>query len=146
MRLIAKLIIGLAVLGFLNASYVTNLYVQQKFGNPLDSICDINDTLSCSRVITSEHALLFGIPTCTIALAVYVVLITLAILALRSKKNAADYFFAITTITAMGVMMNVIYIYNEARFIGAYCVMCIICGVIITTMSALGIAGYRLAR
>jgi uncharacterized membrane protein len=141
MKAAAKTIIVLSILGVLNASYLTYLYIQEVAGATGASFCDINNTISCSNVILSPYAQLFAMPICTVALFVYPVLIILAILALK-KKNPKDYFFALGILAALGTMMNIIYIYNEFAYIGAFCLLCIFCGVIITTNLIMSIIGY----
>lgn len=145
MKAAAKTIFILSVLGVINASYLTYLFIQESYlGSTGTSFCDINSTVSCSNVILSPYAQLFGVPICTIALFVYPALIVLSLLALK-KKNPQPYFFSIGILSAMGTMMNFIYVYNEFVFIGAFCLLCIICGVFILTNLILSIVGYAKA-
>lgn len=141
MKAAAKTIIILSILGVLNAGYLTYLFVQERQGGLTTTFCDINNTLSCSSVITSPYAQLFGVPICTIALFVYPFLILLAALSLK-EKTPKDYFFALGILSAMGTTMNLIYIYNEFAYIGAFCILCIVCGLLIITNLIVSIIGY----
>jgi len=142
MKAAAKTIMVLSILGLINAAYLTYLFIEQSLSKvPINTFCDINNTFSCTSVITSPYAQLFGISICTIALLVYPVLIILAWVALQ-KKNPKNLFFAIAIIAAMGTMMNVLSIYNEYAFIGSYCALCILCSLFIITILIMSIIGY----
>lgn len=142
MKAAAKTIIVISVLAVINAFYLTYLFILQSFSSvPISSFCDVSNTLSCTAVITSPYAQLFGLSICTIALFIYPVLIILAWVALK-KKNPKNLFFAIAIIAAMGAMMNLLYIYNEYAFIGSYCALCILCSIFIITVLIMSIIGY----
>lgn len=146
-QLFSKIIISLSVIGTLNASYLTYVFLrktalEKAFGPLNGSLCDINETFSCSKIVTSEYAQFLGVPVCTLALLVYPALITLALLALRNKAPR-NYFYAISIISAMGFMLNAVYVYNEYVHLSAICVLCLVCMVIITTNLILSIFGYK---
>jgi uncharacterized membrane protein len=142
MKAAAKTIIVLSILGILNASYLTYLFIREAYiGSTGATFCDINPSVSCSSVIVSPYAQLFGLPICTIALLIYPVLLILAILALK-KKQPKNIFFTLGLLASMGMMMNLIYIYNEYAFIGSYCLLCIICSLLIITIFIMSIVGY----
>lgn len=146
MKVAAKTIITMSILGIINASYLTYLFIQETFlGVKTPSICDINNSVSCSSVITSEYGKLFGLPVCTIALFVYPALLILGILALK-KKNTKNIFFTLAILSAMGTMMNIIYVYNEFAYIGALCLLCILCSVFIITNLIMSIVGYSKSK
>jgi len=140
----AKAIIGLSLLGTLNALYLTSLFVHNKWGAPASSVCDINSTVSCSNVIASPYALFLGVPVCSIALVVYPILIWLGLAALRREKTR-DLFYAASILSALGLMLNVVYIYNEIVHIGAICILCFGCTVLIALDLLASIRGYRLS-
>ena len=139
--MLARFILILSSLGFLNASYLTYFFIQKTFFNNPYSICDISNTLSCSSVITSPYAQFFGLPGCTIALIVYPVLIFLAYRALCNKKPQIPFFW-LSVFSGMGLVMNYILIYNEYAFIKAYCILCIFCSFVITAIFASSITGF----
>jgi len=137
----AKTIIIVSAIGMLNAIYLTYLFLQDKWGEAEKSFCDINASLSCSSVITSKYAQFLGVPVCTIALFVYPVLIALAWMTLKRKKTR-NLFYAISLLSAMGLMLNIVYIYNEIIYIKALCALCILCTVFIATALVMSILGY----
>jgi uncharacterized membrane protein len=140
----AKAIIGLSSVGALNALYLTTLFVKAKWGTPTSSVCDINATTSCTAVITSPYALFLGVPVCSIALIVYPLLIALGVAALKRRKTR-DLFYAASILSAMGLMLNVVYVYNELVHIGAVCVLCVGCTVLIALDLLASIRGYQLS-
>ncbi len=141
MKIPAKIVIAASSLGMLNALYLTYRFLQEKSGQSDPGFCDINATLSCSSVLSSPYAQFLGVPVCTIALLVYPVLIALGWLALR-RQNTRDLFYAISIISALGLMLNLVYIYNEAVYIGSLCALCIFCTFLILSDFAASIAGY----
>jgi uncharacterized membrane protein len=142
MKNYAKAIIGLSTVGALNALYLTYLFVLSKWQENVSSVCDINATTSCTSVITNPHALFLGVPVCSIALIVYPVLIALGFAALRRDKTR-DVFYATSILSAMGLMLNVVYIYNEVVYIRAICPLCVGCTVLITFVLLCSIRGYQ---
>jgi uncharacterized membrane protein len=141
MKTSAKTIVVVSAIGMLNAIYLTFLFLMDKWGEAEKSFCDINASLSCSSVITSKYAQFFGVPVCTIALFVYPVLIALAWMTFKAKKTR-NLFYSISLLSAMGLMLNIVYIYNELVYIKALCVMCILCTVFIATDLVMSIRGY----
>lgn len=141
----ALTIIVVSMLGMVNAIYLTYLFLQDKWGEAEVSFCDINASLSCSSVITSPYAQFMGVPVCTIALFVYPLLIVLAWMTL-GRKRTKNLFYAISLLSAMGLMLNVVYIYNEVTYIKALCALCILCTAFIATDLVMSIRGYAKAQ
>lgn len=141
MRTYAKAIIGLSVFGALNALYLTVLFVRNKWGAGASSICDFNSGASCSNVITSPYALFLGVPVCTVALMVYPLLAGLGIAALK-RAQTRNLFYAASILAAMGLMLNVVYVYNEVAHIKAVCVLCVGCTFIIAAVLFSSVRGY----
>ncbi len=144
MKTYAKAIIGLSAFGTLNALYLTVLFLRTKWQEHVSSVCDISSTTSCTSVITSPFALFLGIPVCSIALVVYPLLVVLGFAALRRRKTR-DLFYAASILSAMGLMLNVVYVYNEFVHIGAICILCVGCTVIIALDLIASIRGYQLS-
>ena len=140
-RTSALTIIIVSAIGMLNAIYLTILFLMDKWGEAEKSFCDINASLSCSSVVTSKFAQFLGVPVCTIALFVYPILIILAWMTFKRKK-ARNLFYTISLLSAMGLMLNIVYIYNEMVYIKALCVLCILCTVFILTDLVMSILGY----
>lgn len=141
MKIPAKTIIAVSALGMLNAIYLSYLFLQEKWGEAEKGICDISSALSCSSVVTSPYAQFLGVPVCTIALFVYPILITLAWMTLK-RPETKNLFYAISLISAMGLMLNLVYIYNEVVYIKTLCVLCILCTLFILTDLVMSIYGY----
>ncbi len=142
MKTISKIIIFISVLAILNATYLSYFFIEKKFFPDKQSFCDINSTLSCSEVITSPYAQIFGLPICVFALIVYPILIYFAYQTLK-KDNIKDYFYIISIVSAMWLIMNLVYIYNEFAFIKAFCLLCILCSFFITANFILSIFWYK---
>jgi uncharacterized membrane protein len=144
MKKYARALIGLSSIGALNALYLTTLFVRTKWDEHVSSVCDINSYTSCTSVITNPHALFLGVPVCSIALIVYPILIGLGFAALK-RQRTRDIFFAASILSAMGLMLNAVYVYNEIVYIDAICVLCVGCTVLITLDLIASIMGYRLS-
>jgi len=141
----AKIIFVLSTLGLINAAYLTQLFFRLQYGDPLDAICDLSSTLSCSGVLTSEYSQVFGLPACTIALVVYPALMYLAYRAMHATRSQ-DFYFGLAVLSGMGLMFNFFVLYNEYAFIGMYCVLCIFCGAVISTNFIAALFGYFKGR
>src|SRR5664279_836034 len=98
-------------------------------------------TPPCSSVVTSPYAQFLGVPVCTIALFVYPILIGLAWMTLKRPKTK-NLFYAISLLSAMGLMLNLVYIYNEVVYIKALCALCILCTLFILIDLVMSIRGY----
>jgi uncharacterized membrane protein len=130
-------IIALAVIAIGNAAYLSYKAYVYKFVDPngLFSFCDFNSTASCTEVLRHPLSEVFGIPFPWIALVVYPVILTLAILAY--KLTSMKLVRAIQILAAMGIVFNGFIIYREVVYIHAYCLLCLMCTGIIISIFAL---------
>jgi uncharacterized membrane protein len=144
MKKYAKALIAFSSIGALNALYLTSLFIRTKWDEHVSSVCDMSSYASCTSVITNPHAQFLGVPVCSIALIVYPVLIALGVAALR-RTRTRDLFYASSILSAMGLMLNAVYVYNEVVYIEAICVLCIGCTVLITLDLLASIRGYQLS-
>ena len=144
LRRIAIIVMVLTFLGILNASYVTYLtfWVIPDLTHPL--LCDISAIFACSTALASGATRIFGIPSCTIAIFVYPIIAFCAWLAYTTRWQHA--WKTIATLGGLGVLMNLFIIYRETVMIHAYCLLCLICGLIVLTICGLGIYGTRASR
>lgn len=127
MKTSAKVIIASSILGFLNAIYLTYLYIEKTmWGFEGKSFCDLSNNFSCSEVILSPFVRLFGAPFFMVALFVYPVMALLGYFAL-TKKSPGKYFLSIAILSAMGTTMNIAFMNNEWSFVGAICFLCLLC-------------------
>jgi len=145
MKLSAKTIIVVSVLGMLNAIYLNYIFLLEKWGMGENNFCDINSSLSCSSVVTSPYAQFMGVPVCAIALFVYPILIALAWMAMKRLKTK-NLFYSISLLSAMGLMLNLVYIYNEVVYIKALCTLCIACTLFILIDLIMSIRGYAKSK
>lgn len=145
MRAYAKAIVVLSIFGALNALYLTVLFIRIKGGSAAGSICDFNSEATCTGVITSPYALFLGVPVCAIALIVYPLLAGLGIAALR-RAQTRNLFYAASILAAMGLMLNVVYVYNEVAYIKAICVLCVGCTFVIAAVLFSAMRGYFLSQ
>jgi uncharacterized membrane protein len=142
-RTLSKIILGSSILGVLNGGYLTYLFIKLTyFAGEGASFCDFNNRFTCSSIVTSKYAQFFGLPICTYAMVVYLIMVVLALNTLKKKKNPKNSFYAISVLSGMGMMMNIIYTHNEYVFLNAVCTLCLVClGLIIINLIA-SIKGY----
>ncbi len=99
------------------------------------SFCDINETFSCSVVLSNPLSQIYWIPFPIIALFVYPVIFFIAILwYFRKIKNVFTILF---WMWISWIMFNWYFIYQEIFNIGAFCPLCLLCSAIILTISFL---------
>jgi uncharacterized membrane protein len=103
------LIISLAVLG-LGAS-VAALYVHYRMlADPsYTSFCDVNATVSCEAVLTSQYGSVFGVPVAAGGAIWSALILLLAVFGMRPARSAtadvvAGYIFILSTIGLAGVL------------------------------------------
>lgn len=128
-------IAALCVVATGNAAYLSYQAYEIMNGGGFGSFCDINSTVSCTNVLESPLSRVFGIPFPMIALAVYPVLLALALVG--RTKDDAKFFKAIAVLSAMGTAFNSLIIYRETFQIKAFCLLCLMCTAIIVTILAI---------
>jgi uncharacterized membrane protein len=130
-------IIGLGVIAFLDACYLSyQAYVMRFLENgSVKSFCDLSQNVSCTNVLQSPYSQIFGISFPWVALCVYPIIIALAIYG-YNKKN---YFVTkiIQVLSFCGMLFNFYIIYLETFYIFAFCILCLLCTAIITTIFVL---------
>lgn len=130
-------IVVLAFIGMLNAAYVTYLTFVQIPSATGPLICDINDTWSCSQALQLKATRVFGIPSCTIALAVYPIIIAVAMLGYSGRIRW--HFPALAALGIGGMALNG-YVLSVNATYGVYCLFCVACGVIVSLIFASAVA------
>ncbi len=99
------------------------------------SFCDINQTLSCSSVLSNPLSQIYWVPFPVIALFVYPIIILISLLGYFKKIKKT---FKILLAMWIGwVMFNWYFIYQETFKIGAFCPLCLLCSAIIITIATL---------
>ncbi len=132
-----KVIVVLAILGIMNAFYLSYdfiFWVNTMVGS---WACDINDTMSCSRVLESDLTKFFWIPFPVIALVVYPIILITTLLGLFGKIT--KHFKILALMWAGWMMFNGYIIYQETFNIWAFCPVCLMCTAIIITIFTLSI-------
>ena len=126
----------LAGIAIVNAAYLSWEAYQIVYLNTdtarIFSICDINSTFSCTSALDSAYSRPFGIPFPFVALAVYPVLLLLALLGYIQRSYG--YAKALAVLSFMGMCFNGYIIYMETFYIHAFCPLCLLCSAIIITI------------
>lgn len=136
----------LAAVAIVNAGYLSfKAYGYHFAGNPvLSTACDAFGVGSCSDVLRHPLSLVFGIPFPFIALVVYPILFCIAwygrchVTTMPAK--------VLVVLSGMGMGFNSFIIYREIFFIHQYCLLCLLCTVIIISIFFLALSIVRSAR
>ncbi len=127
------LIVVLCLVALVNAVYLSyEAYLYMYTGVEVSSVCDLSQSISCSEVLKSPYSRVFGIPFPWIALAVYPILLALAYMGYRTKE--ISYAKVIQVLAFCGMLFNFFIIYREIFYIYAYCILCLICTLIIVSV------------
>lgn len=132
-------IVVLALVGMANAGYVTYLTFVKLPASTAPLICDLNDAWNCSQALQLEAAKIFGLPSCTIAFFVYPVIAAIALLGFFGRIRWQ--FPALAALGVGGMALNGYVLAVDATY-GVYCLLCVLCGVIITSIFASALAGW----
>lgn len=138
-------IMVLSFLAFINASYLSYKAYFFRFIDPngLSSFCDVSSTFSCTEVLRHPLSQVFDISFPWIAFVVYPVLFIIAYFGYRSIKSCSCYAKTLVVLSGMGLLFNSFIIYREIAFIHAYCLLCLLCTVIIVSIFALSVSIVR---
>lgn len=146
MKKIFIAIMVLAVIAFGNAVYLTNqaYTLKSKLAESVGSystFCDINSTFSCSNVLLSPRAQVFGLPFPAIAMVVYPIIFLVALLGYMGICRKS--FPILAGMAAGGMCFNGYFIFQEAFYIGSFCPLCLMCTAIIITILILSLIGMK---
>ena len=119
-----KIIFFLSLIGIILSSYLLNLhYIDAK------KPCDINDTLSCSKVSQSIYSELFGIPVSLLGIFGYLWLGLLSMAIYNGwdvKFNLQRYSKKVlAAITVSALLFSLYLTYTEFFLIKAFCILCL---------------------
>jgi uncharacterized membrane protein len=131
---IAYIITALAVAGLLDSGYLYFTHIQ---GGDLS--CGFLE--GCNIVAASPHSELFGIPLSLWGLIFYAGVLVLGIGFLTSWVQYVKKLFYIAAI--IGILFSLYFFYIQAFLIGAWCIYCIVSGIITV---ALAIVAYFMWR
>jgi len=136
-------IIILAIIWTLDAAYLTySAYLSKAqtkvfgWGWDLWFACDVNSTFSCSSVFNENFAWIMWIPFSWIALAIYPILVIIAILGLKWKMKKS-----LKTLLIMSILWLIfnLYIIANEYVVWVYCLLCLLCTAIIISIWTLSI-------
>lgn len=133
----------LAAIAIVNAGYLSFKAYGYHFAgqSELSTVCDAFGAGSCSDVLRHPLSLVLGIPFPFIALAVYPILFCIAWYGFCHLTTMPAKWLA--TLSAMGMGFNGFIIYREIFFIHQYCLLCLMCTVIIISIFALSLSILR---
>lgn len=136
----------LAGVAIVNAAYLSYKAYFFRYVDPtgLSSFCDFSQTASCTEVLRHPLSQVFGISFPWIALLVYPVLFCLAWLGF--KRQSFSPAKALAVLSFLGMCFNSFIIYREIFFIKAYCLLCLLCTVIIVSIFVLALCLVREGR
>lgn len=118
---ILSLIVFLAFLGFLTATYLTILH----YKNALPP-CAI--TKGCETVLTSKYSVIFGIPIALLGSFFYTSVIAACILFYHGSKKI--FAKAIFLISSAGITVSILLFYIQFALIKNFCQYCVLSEVI----------------
>lgn len=125
----------LSIIAFFNATYLTyqnNLIEKASEKWQISSFCDINNTFSCTNVLSSPYSKVFDLPFTAIAMVVYPIIFLIAFLGISwiIKKP-----YHILSVMWIGwITFNSYFILQEILYIKAFCPLCLICTAIIISI------------
>jgi uncharacterized membrane protein len=112
----------------------------------LTAVCSVNKYVSCGAVASSGKTSTLGIPDAAWGIAGFVLILALAVLAERRRRDARVA-YVLLLVTTAGVALAFYFLYVEVVVIGALCPVCVsayLCGGV-AWVGAIGLArrGYR---
>lgn len=128
--------IAVSFLGFLDATYLTAQHY-------LGTIPPCVITTGCNTVLTSEHSVIFGIPTALVGAIYYLLLFLLAILSLDLKRaiiRLAAY------LTPIGFLASLYFVYLQLFVIKEICSYCLMSAITSTLLFIFGLFIIKLNR
>lgn len=118
-------ILLLSVMGILDATYLTIKRYSRG-----DINCSIFE--GCDFVTASSYSAILGVPVAVLGIIFYISVFILSILYLKSKnKKLLLYLFSISTI---GFLMSIWFIYTQAFMLNAFCLYCLVSAGLSTTI------------
>lgn len=124
------LILGLAVIGFLDASYLT---ISHLTGSAVN--CSI--TGGCDTVLASQYSEIFGIPLSFLGLAYYSSIFFVALFYLDGNSKKA--LKLLTILPAFGFAFSLYLVYLQLFIIEAICQYCMLSAINSTILAIIGL-------
>lgn len=133
--MLRRVLIGLAILGLLDAAYLTYIKVLE------DGVCAISG--GCAIVNTSPYASLAGIPIAAIGAAAYLAMLAVLWLEERNDFFAVNGSMIVFGMALIGVLYSAYLTYLELYVIHAICPFCVVSAVILVAMLVVSILRLR---
>lgn len=133
--MLRKLLIGLSIIGSLDAAYLTYVKVVE------DGVCAVSG--GCQIVNTSQYASLWGIPIAAIGGGAYLVMLAVLLLEERNDFFALNGNLIVFGLSLVGVLYSVYLTYLEIYVIRAICPFCVISAVVLLAMLVVSILRLR---
>ncbi|MBX3003432.1 MAG: vitamin K epoxide reductase family protein [Anaerolineales bacterium] len=133
--MLRRVLIGLAILGLLDAAYLTYIKVLE------DGVCAISG--GCAIVNTSPYASLAGIPIAAIGAVAYLAMLAVLWLEERNDFFAVNGSMIVFGMALIGVLYSAYLTYLELCVIHAICPFCVVSAVILVAMLVVSILRLR---
>jgi len=117
-RVGAILILMLAFFGLADSLYLTQ---HELSGTPL--LCNIQNLSGCNVVTTSQYSHVFGIPLAEFGIVFYGMMFILAALEIVLFNQLLRRI--LQSISLLGVLSSLYFIFVQVFFIGAFCIYCL---------------------
>ena len=121
--------LAVSFLGFLDAAYLTAQHY-------LGTIPPCVITTGCETVLTSEHSIIFGIPTALLGSFYYLLLFLLAVFSLDMKRGIIRF---AAFLTPMGFLASLYFVYLQLFIIEEICTYCMVSAATSTILFVLGL-------
>jgi uncharacterized membrane protein len=118
------LVAVLAVFGIVDAAYLT----YQWYEAATATWCDLSSYFSCTRVRASPFAAVGGIPTATVAVVGFLILLILAVLAFRGVEMLGPWSVDrwLLVFAGIGALLGLVLTLIEIFVILAICILCVV--------------------
>jgi len=128
-----------SVLAFFNAAYLTvqNYKIEHAPKWSISSFCDINNSFSCTTVLSSPYSKVFWLPFPAIAMLVYPIIFAIAFLGMQ--RIIKKPFHILTALWIGWTLFNSYFISQEILYIWSFCPLCLWCTGMIITIAILSI-------
>lgn len=131
----------ISILAFFNAVYLTvqNYRIENAPKWTISSFCDLNNSFSCTTVLSSPYSKIFWLPFPAIAMIVYPIIFAIAFLGMQ--RIIRKPFHILTALWIGWTMFNSYFISQEILYIWSFCPLCLWCTWMIIAIAILAIVG-----
>lgn len=90
-------------------------------------VCDINSVFSCTNVLSSWQAKVFGFPNSLMCMGLFVIFATAAVAGLAGGKLSKGFRLGVQAVSVATLLFALWFLSQSTYVIGALCVFCIFC-------------------